>query len=55
MRTTVTIALGTLLMIGFAALADAKPYKACNIGCLKYTGGQRGTIYTKCMEKCAQK
>ena len=56
MRNTLAIALATVLVIGLTALADAKSQKACDIGCSKYTGGQRNsTIYTKCMEKCAQR
>ena len=55
MRKTLTIALGALLIIGFTGIADAKSQKACDIGCSKYTGGQRGSIYTKCMAKCVQR
>ena len=56
MRNTLAIALATVLVIGLTALADAKSQKACDIGCSKYTGGQKNsTIYTKCMAKCAQR
>ena len=52
---TLTIVLGTLLIVGLTTVAEAKSWKACNIGCSKYTGGQKGSIYTRCMEKCASR
>jgi len=55
MRKALAITLGGLLVLAFAAFADAKSHKACDIGCSKYTGGQKGSMYTKCMEKCALK
>lgn len=56
MRNTLAIALATVFIVGLTALADAKSQKACDIGCSKYTGGQRNSsIYTKCMAKCVQR
>ena len=56
MRNTLVIALAAVFIVGLTALADAKSQKACDIGCSKYTGGQRNsTIYTKCMARCVQR
>ena len=55
MRNTLAIALATVLIVGLTALAGAKSQKACEIGCSKYTGGQKGSLYMKCMAKCAQR
>ncbi|HTQ82908.1 MAG TPA: hypothetical protein VMI47_06520 [Pseudolabrys sp.] len=61
MRTPLAIVVGTFLVVGFAAPADAASTKSahtqesCDKGCANYTGGKRNHVFYACVEKCLQK
>ncbi len=56
MRKIVAIVIGVYLALGLNAAAEAKSQKACEIGCSRYTNGQKNTsMYAKCMATCLQK